>query len=129
MGNDMSTQALNRKIGDAVRDYVAFKALESKMETHKEFFKDLAEKQKQTDFVNSNGDKVKVSPHTTNVVDPAEFQKTLKSMKLDSHFIECVTVKVGDAKKLIGETMLEGITQTSVNPYGKVLFKPTKKGA
>ena len=62
MGNDMSTQALNRKIGDAVRDYVAFKALESKMESHKEFFKDLAEKQKQTDFVNSNGDKVKVSP-------------------------------------------------------------------
>lgn len=126
---EITNQAITRKVTEACRDYIALKALEERMESHKAFFKEAAKQNKTTDFENSTGDKVKISPQTYSSIDPAKFEKLLKKLNLSNKLSDCITVKVGEAKKLVGEAHLENITESTVNPFGKVLIKPQAKGA
>lgn len=59
--------------------------------------------------------------------DPEELQEALNDRDLGDNFYELVSVKNDPAKKLLGETAFDSISERHFNAYGKISLKPRKQ--
>jgi hypothetical protein len=80
-----------------------------------------AEKNKVDHFF---GDKyfARISPMSTTVCEPSVYYTLMEDTGRLDEFFDSISVLVGKARKLIGETAFEEISDTSINPYAKVSF-------
>lgn len=73
----------------------------------------LAAAKKNEHIIPAEGDRpafqMKIMERATNTIDPAKFRKMVE----DSEFMQCVSIRIGDAKNFVGEARLEKITTTA----------------
>lgn len=74
----------------------------------------------------SSGDMDILASSSTNI-NVSEFIRVLKSLDKLSMVDDLLSVKVGDAKKFLGEDVLKEVMHTEHDAYGKIKFKTSEK--
>lgn len=69
----------------------------------------------------------KVSPSTTTVIPVKPFALLLKKLKKTKMLFDLLSVRISDAKKYLGEDVLEKIWETEFEEYGSVSVSELKK--
>jgi len=66
---------------------------------------------------------VAFSNDTKTEIDPKKFYNLLVELGMEAAFWDLITVKVGDARKRVGDMALESIWQQTVKKNNKISFK------
>jgi hypothetical protein len=91
----------------------------------KETLQPIALQRKIGEFVGALGT-LTVSDDEDTAIDPKKFHNLLKKLKKESLFYSLISVKMGEAKKYLGETSLEPIITRDPKPFSKFSYKPKK---
>jgi hypothetical protein len=96
-------------------------ALEAEQDKIKEFLRSEAKARKIGYFLGFERF-ARVSPHTETSCDPREVENIFTDLDRHEEFYDCIKVQVGEAKKRLGDTVFESVSQRKSIPYKTVSF-------
>lgn len=125
---NMNLSELAKMVDDGCRINMKIKALEKELDPIKSSLKAEAKKRNKTEILGTEGAMVKVTPSGGATVKPEHFAEKVEALKLgDDVFYDNVTVKLGDARDVIGEIHFNAIAKPFTVPFNVVKFLPAKK--
>jgi len=68
----------------------------------------------------------RIGPKTTTEIGVKAFVKLLKDVGKGNLFADLLKVKITEAKRYLGEVVLEDIAEVTIEEYGSISFKPRK---
>ena len=123
----MNEEQIIAMVDDGCTIDAQIKALEVQKKKITVALKEFAAESECNLLCGTGGNKAVISAYSRTTVLPLEFVTLCEETKIPMNvMIGALSVSVVEGRKIIGEYQMDSISDTQVNPYGRIAFKSKK---